>query len=85
MVIAANDAQYVMEDIRSLPFSGLDNIENYNWTFVNLNNEAITAAKANCGQCSSILKQIDVTVSWNERQRQRSFQLSTLIVRQSGS
>ena len=80
LVIAANDAQYVLEEIKGLAYSGISNfINNFNPSqFSNLNNEIITFPNPNIG---TAIAEVTVDVSWIERQRQRNFQLSTRIAK----
>lgn len=77
LVIAANDAQYVMEQIKGLAYNDIDDYEPPD--FYNLQNENIAAPGIT--DISSGLKEVTVNVSWSERQRARSFSLSTRIAR----
>jgi len=80
LVIAANDAQYVLEQIKGEPYSNINNfINGFNASyFSNLNSEAITFPGLNIG---SKIAEITVNVGWTERQRQKNFQLSTRIAK----
>jgi prepilin-type N-terminal cleavage/methylation domain-containing protein len=71
LVIAANDAQYVLEEMKALTYSQLSG---YTSTQVhNLNNENIILGK-NIG---SILATVTVTVNWTENNNAKNFSLST--------
>jgi len=78
LVIAANDAQYVLEKIKALPY---DSIAGYTPpVFNHLNNEAVSLSDNHAVGLN--LWEVAVDVSWAERQRSRNFTLSTRIVRQ---
>lgn len=73
MVTATNDAQYILEQIKSTPYASiqsyappdLDNLPNENIAF-----------QATAG---TRITQVDVTISWTERGRNKNLQLSTSI------
>lgn len=73
-IIAANDAQYVLEQIKSVAFA---NIGSYaSPTLTNLTNESIPNPTVTT--ISTRVKQVVVTVSWTgKRNRPRSFSLTT--------
>jgi general secretion pathway protein I len=73
LVTATNDAQYVLEQIKSLAYS---DIAAYTApTFNNLTDELIALDRS----IGSTIAEVTVDVSWTERQRNRSAQLSTRI------
>lgn len=75
LVIAVNDIQRVLEEIRGLAY---DDIASYTApSFTNLNNETVTLTRS----LGSSIGEVTVDVSWIERQRQRNFQISTRIAR----
>lgn len=75
LVIAANDAQYVLEQIKNLAYS---QIAGYTVPqFNNLRDETVTLNHS----IGAWIAQVDVNIAWNERQRQRNFQLSTRIAK----
>ncbi|MCM8799528.1 MAG: hypothetical protein NC900_02195 [Candidatus Omnitrophica bacterium] len=75
LTIASNDAQRILEQIRQLPF---DEIQNYIPTqFNNLKNETVTVDK----DIEDRIAKINVTVSWDERNRKKNFSLLTKIAR----
>lgn len=78
MVTAVNDAQYVLEQIKGLPYGNItDFMNNFDpYEFTNLYNETVSFPGSNVG---SSIANITVSVSWTERQRNRSFQLPTRI------
>jgi len=77
LVIAANDAQFVLEQIKGLAYN--DTIDDYTVpTFSNLYNEIVTPTAT---VISSGLKEVSVNVTWTERQRNRNFSLSTRVAR----
>jgi type II secretory pathway pseudopilin PulG len=80
LTIAVNDAQYALEQIKSIAFNQISNfINNFNPTqFSNLNNETITFPSPSYG---AKISEITVNVSWKERNEPnpRNFQLSTRI------
>lgn len=79
LVKAANDAQYVLEQIKGV--TSYDGINSYsppalnNLPNENIPNPTITDLYGNQ------VKEITVNVNWVERNRQRNFQLSTRIAR----
>ena len=76
-VIAANDAQYVLEQIESLP-NPYDDVGSYlPPQFNNLESEDIP--KPTVITVRSGLKEVTVNVNWSERNKTRSFSLSTRI------
>jgi len=78
LVIAANDAQYVLEQIKAKTYDDIDDfINTFNPNeFSNLNNEAITFPDTTIGVS---IATIIVNVKWTERQRERNFRLSTRV------
>lgn len=77
-VSAANDAQYVLEQIKGTDY---DDIDSYAApAFTNLRNETVSVSGLTT-EIESGLKQIAVTISWTERGKNRSFTLSTHIAR----
>lgn len=75
LVVAANDAQYVLEQIKGLNYNDIDDY--LPPTFNNLNNETVTLSRS----IGSQIAEVTVDVNWTERQRQRSFQLTTRIAK----
>jgi len=76
LVTAANDAQYVLEEIKGLAYN---NINSYTPpAFNNLENETIP--NPTVVEISGI-KEVTVNVSWSERGRSRNWTLSTRIAR----
>ncbi len=79
LVAAANDAQYVLEQIKALDYD-TQIATNFSTsytppTFTNLNNEVIAFNPA--PTIGSTISKIVVKVSWIERQNNRSFSLAT--------
>lgn len=77
MVTAVNDAQYVLEQIKELTYDDMDDYAPP--TFTNLHNENIP--EPTVVEIASGIKEVTVSVSWTERQRNRAFALSTRIAR----
>jgi prepilin-type N-terminal cleavage/methylation domain-containing protein len=77
-VTAANDAQYVLEQMKQLPYTQINNYSPP--VFTNLHNETIP--KPTVIDITGSIKQVTVNVNWTERQRNRSFSLSTRFARQ---
>lgn len=73
LIIAMNDAQHVLEQIRGLTYSAVDAYTPP--AFNNLTNETITITRTTVG---SNLKEVIVNVSWTER-RNRQISLYTRI------
>lgn len=74
-VTAVNDAQYVLEQIKAL---GYDDIDTYvPPVLTNLSGESVSVSRT----YGTNIVEVGINVSWNERQRARSFQLSTKIAR----
>lgn len=75
LVLAINDAQYVLEDIKVLPYA---DIASYTPpVFNHLDNEVVTLNR-NIGPNIS---EITATVTWNERERQRTHSIFTRIAK----
>lgn len=75
LVKATNDAQYVLEQIKGLPY---EEISSYTPpVFGNLENESVTVSRT----IGSTISEITVNVSWNERNGQKNFLLSTRIAK----
>jgi type II secretory pathway pseudopilin PulG len=79
LVVAANDAQYVMEKIKSLGNYSLINNSTLNSLTLNFNNNLPNENLTNSYVTGTGPKEITINVNWTERGRQRNFQLSTLI------
>lgn len=77
LFIAANDAQYVLEQIKALPYDEIPNYAPPN--FNNLTQEAVNIVRSESP--NGRLRTITVGVSWQERQDQRSISFSTRIAR----
>ncbi len=75
-VIAANDAQYVLEQIKGVDYDDIDIYAHPEFT--NLSNETVSVSGLTT-EIVSGLKEIGVTISWTERGKNRSFTLSTRI------
>jgi len=73
LVIAANDAQYVLEQMKSFSYNDLENYTPPQ--FSNLENEIILAPVV--AQVWPGLKQVTINVNWTERNKTRAFSLST--------
>lgn len=76
IVIAANDAQHVLEQIKTQSFSNIPNyIQNYSsYQFSNLANENITFPSPSYG---SNLDTITIQINWNERNATRTYAITT--------
>lgn len=79
LVTAANDAQYVIEQIKGLAYGSISSfVNNFDQSqFTNLHNEAVIP-NASVG---SQIADLSVNVTWTERGRNRQFGLSTRIAR----
>mgnify|MGYP001606235697 CR=1 FL=1 len=75
LTIATNDAQYVLEQIKALPYNGISSYTPP--TFTDLPNETITLDRTIGASISTIA----VNVNWQERQNSRSISLSTYIAK----
>lgn len=75
MVIAANDAQYVLEQMKSVAYNDLESYSPPQ--FSNLENETISDPSVTLVR--SGLKQVTVNVDWTQRGKARTFSLSTQI------
>jgi len=80
-VIAANDAQYVLEQIKGQSYGNINNfVNNFSSSyFNNLNAETITFL--NFSGVGAKIADITVNVAWTERQNQKNFQLSTRVAK----
>jgi prepilin-type N-terminal cleavage/methylation domain-containing protein len=75
--VAASDAQYVLEQIKGLAYSG---IATYTApAFTNLTGETITLTRLILARPKGDLTEVTVKVSWTERQRNRDVSVSTRI------
>ncbi|MBU1121119.1 MAG: type II secretion system protein [Candidatus Omnitrophota bacterium] len=73
LAVAANDAQFVLEQVKELAYG---NISSYTPpVFTNLNNENVTVQRT----YDSGLVEVTVNVEWEQRQRTMWFNLSTRI------
>jgi len=72
-----SDAQFTMEEIKRLAYDNIDGFvpEQLN----NLPGEVITVEPP--VDISYRVKEVTVTVDWNEKQRQRTYQLTTRFAR----
>lgn len=80
LVIAVNDAQYVLEEIKGLAYEDINNfINNFNqFQFIILHDERITFPDPDIG---TRIAEVTVNVRWTERGRVRNFSLPTRIAR----
>ncbi|HNW39613.1 MAG TPA: prepilin-type N-terminal cleavage/methylation domain-containing protein [Candidatus Omnitrophota bacterium] len=76
IAMASNDAQYALEQIKNISFNNIPAyIQNYPSTqFANLPNESITFPNP---VYTSTLDTIVVEITWNERNVQKTFTLTT--------
>jgi prepilin-type N-terminal cleavage/methylation domain-containing protein len=75
LMIAVNDAQYVLEQIKSQPYA---NIASYTPpTFTNLTGETISLTRSIGVNISTV----NVDVGWQDKQGTRSFSLATSIAK----
>lgn len=77
LIIAVNDAQYVLEQIKCLAYSDIAAYAPPE--FINLNSETISLTR-NYIDLNKLVE-VTVDVNWVERQRNKNFQLSTRIAR----
>jgi len=75
LVTAVNDAQYVLEQIKALAYVDIDDYSPPNFTISNEN----IAPNVTIQDIDTMRKNITVNITWTERQRSRSVQLSTRI------
>lgn len=75
LVIASNDAQYVLETIKGLPYGDVASCSFPSFSFNNLIDENVATA---CTGENRMTK-VTVTVTWKDRNVQKSFALSTRI------
>jgi prepilin-type N-terminal cleavage/methylation domain-containing protein len=74
-VIAVNDAQYVLEKLIDVTYGDLSSYTDANFTNLNLDNESIYVDVSE----ASGVKTVTVYVSWTERQKTESFNITTQI------
>jgi prepilin-type N-terminal cleavage/methylation domain-containing protein len=77
LITATNDAQYVLEQMKSLPYSQLAGYCSSPPTFNNLKNETVTP---NC-TIGQHVADVTVTILWDESHGQKNFSLSTCIAK----
>ena len=75
LVVATNDAQYVLEEIKALVYSDISGYAPP--VFDNLEGEAITLNK----DIGTQIAEVTVNVNWTERQRNKAVSLSTRIAK----
>lgn len=84
-ITAALDAQYILEEIKSLTYSDITvtylNTNYPSANFNNLDNESLSYTVNDIVGGSNVRKEVVVEVSWNERSRSREFKLSTRFVK----
>ncbi|MFH0762370.1 MAG: prepilin-type N-terminal cleavage/methylation domain-containing protein [Candidatus Omnitrophota bacterium] len=75
LVVAAGDAQYVLEEVKALPYA---EIAGYSAPeFNNLTGESVTLNK----DIGAQIAEVTVNVNWTERQRNKALSLSTRIAK----
>lgn len=77
-VVATLDAQSVLEEIKNLPFANISNSYTVQQPYNNLANETISI---NVTNPELKIKNVTVTVGWNEREASKSLPLFTKIAR----
>jgi len=75
LVVAVNDAQYVLEQIKSLAYGDIATYTDP--AFSNLPSEVVTLNRVMGASMSTIT----VNVSWQERTRSRTFSLTTYVAK----
>jgi len=78
LATAANDAQFVLEQIKGLPYANITS--GYSPPNFTISNQTVTPG-ITTSDITADLKEVKVDVNWTERQRSRSFSLSTRIAR----
>lgn len=81
LIIATNDAQYVLEQVKEQAYNNISNFIGNPANFSNLknlNNETVTFPNTNIGPKSA---GVTVNVSWTYKGYSKNFQLSTRIAR----
>ncbi len=76
LMIAANDAQSILEEVNALTYTGIDTYTPAQLN--NLDNETITFQVNNI---DAKIKEVTVTVAWIEKGRNKNFLLSTRVAR----
>ena len=77
-VIAANDAQYVLEQIKSLTYGDIAGYSAPVFTNFGVSGEETITLNRNIG---AKIAEVTVNVQWRERGRNRQFSLSTAIAK----
>ena len=75
LVIAVNDAQYVLEQIKALDYNSISGYTPP--SFSNLSGESVTLTRS----VGATLATVTVNVNWSENQSTKSFSLSTYFAR----
>ncbi|KPK96933.1 MAG: hypothetical protein AMJ95_11700 [Omnitrophica WOR_2 bacterium SM23_72] len=75
LFVAINDAQYVLEQMKSLAFGDISTYVAP--VFSNLPSETITLSRS----IGTSMATVTVTVSWQERQRSRTFSITTYLAK----
>ena len=73
VIIAATDAQHVMEKLKDLPYDDMQTDMDVGADFTNLPNEAVSIRVST----SSNKKSVVANVTWTEGLRQRNYELTT--------
>jgi len=76
LMIAAHDAQSILEEVKTLTYTGIDTYAPAQLN--NLDNETITFQT---NDIDTRIKGVTVTITWTEKGRNKNFILSTLIAR----
>ena len=79
LVIAVNDAQYLLEQVKGLAYANINNS-----TLANLHNETVLyngTITAGVTELETNLKEVTVNVTWTEKGRNRAFSLPTRVAR----
>jgi prepilin-type N-terminal cleavage/methylation domain-containing protein len=76
LAVAVNDAQYMLETVKGLPYSSVSACTFPAFSFTNLADEQVSSPT--CTNENKMTK-VTVGVTWKERNAPKSFQLSTRI------
>jgi hypothetical protein len=79
LVIAVNDAQYLLEQVKGLAYANINNS-----TLANLHNETVLyngTITPGVTELETNLKEVTVNVTWTEKGRNRAFSLPTRVAR----
>lgn len=81
LTTAVNDAQYVLEQIKGLDYTCIQNNFDGCYTLPEFSNLSDETVGLSCVSAGTNMSKVNVTINWQDKQKTRSFSLATYIAK----